>query len=62
MPEQPTAPTPADLQDIVGHDCQAAFAAGWLAGSDRRAAQPSPNDVVDEIVTMLDARALTQLR
>ncbi len=54
MTGQPARPLPTEIIDIVGQHCREAFEAGWRAGSYRRATQPAPEDVIEEVVTMLD--------
>jgi len=50
-----TCPPPAEVGQVVAEPAYAAFAAGWRAGTVRRATQPASRDVIEQVATMLDA-------
>jgi len=43
---------------VVAEPAYVAFAAGWRAGTARRATQPASQDVIEQVATMLDAASV----
>jgi hypothetical protein len=52
---EPACPPVDEATQVVSEPSYGAFAAGWCAGTHRRATQPASQDVIEQIATMLDA-------
>lgn len=53
-----TCPRLAEVGQVICEPAYGAFAAGWRAGTIRRATRPASQDVIEQIATMLDAASV----
>ena len=58
MSTDTTCPPPAEVGQVVAEPAYVAFAAGWRAGTARRATQPASQDGIEQVATMLDAASV----
>ncbi|WP_279106097.1 hypothetical protein [Gordonia paraffinivorans] len=58
MSTDTACPPPGEVDEVVVEPAYAAFAAGWRAGTLRRATQPASKDVIEQVATMLDAASV----